>query len=842
MKTKSFLVFVPAVLFLFLSASVFSQTDCPMSELYPSVAASLSVEGGLYKPHRTDLSEGSAAPSEARLNIIMVFTSFPDDDAAENWPQHSAPNYMNNLLALSKSPSGNFWDRYSSSTEMVSDYYQELSLGKLHVTGITRFYEFQHNRSYYYTNPAPYVAEGIMNEELYEWLKTDNTIVWSDYDLWKQVSEGNFKYAPLATGQNDHNIDMLMMIRKYNPGVIDINHPEYRRHAGIAGLDSPDKKIDVNNNLWIRNSYDGNGSGLVVQGNFASGPIGFSRLFGEIIHEYGHFLWGFHSSTGTMTSKGGISINDFYGSPFEKIKLGYLAPDVITTFPAVNKTLGDISNRSSNNQILKVPISSSEYFLVTNRRKVSIYDVPMLGDTTNLSPYKNTGSMGAGVYIYHGRDNSWYPQDQDDECADGIWDWEVSGTTTPDWSTSQNIPILKRSGIPSPVLNDENPPFDQVYTLLDNKDGISGRYNQGGAWFSLGKRHTTLGELGTDKIYTNYPDWWTSREWFGDRFDAWNLGYNELFSPYSNPNTNDWNNSNTGTNGYGTGIFIYYKSLSGTTANFDIYKATDQTSLNSILASTPPSKPMILDIEEYFDGTTCHPKIVWRQNTEPDMRRNGETKETEEVVYKRYKIYKSHKPWEGVLPNDQQFYPENKYTCIATIDVAPNTLDASYVDNSVNLFSCSYYNTMPYGTSYPVRYRVQAVDNTNWGSVLSDLRQTHGIDTEEGEPIDPPEGRPGHLTENEPENLMPSKYNLYQNYPNPFNPVTNIQFDLPKDEFVTIKIYDIVGKEVAVLVNNFRQAGSHLVSFDGSKLGSGIYFYRIETRDFLQTKRMILMK
>jgi len=88
----------------------------------------------------------------------------------------------------------------------------------------------------------------------------------------------------------------------------------------------------------------------------------------------------------------------------------------------------------------------------------------------------------------------------------------------------------------------------------------------------------------------------------------------------------------------------------------------------------------------------------------------------------------------------------------------------------------------------------------------------------------------------------PSKYSLSQNYPNPFNPVTNIRFDLPKDDFVTIKVYDIAGKQAAVILNNFREAGSHLVSFDASKFSSGVYFYKMETKDFTQTKRMILVK
>jgi len=90
--------------------------------------------------------------------------------------------------------------------------------------------------------------------------------------------------------------------------------------------------------------------------------------------------------------------------------------------------------------------------------------------------------------------------------------------------------------------------------------------------------------------------------------------------------------------------------------------------------------------------------------------------------------------------------------------------------------------------------------------------------------------------------VMPTKYNLLQNYPNPFNPSTNIQFDLPKDGFVKINIYDMLGKEVANLVNEDKMAGSYLVSYNGASLSSGVYFYRIETQDFIDTKRMILMK
>ncbi len=93
-----------------------------------------------------------------------------------------------------------------------------------------------------------------------------------------------------------------------------------------------------------------------------------------------------------------------------------------------------------------------------------------------------------------------------------------------------------------------------------------------------------------------------------------------------------------------------------------------------------------------------------------------------------------------------------------------------------------------------------------------------------------------------PSNNLPERYNLYQNYPNPFNPITNISFDVPKDEFVSLKIYDILGKEVAVLVNEQIKAGNYKLQFDGSKLSSGTYFYSLETSSFREVKRMTLIK
>src|SRR5690606_2904697 len=90
---------------------------------------------------------------------------------------------------------------------------------------------------------------------------------------------------------------------------------------------------------------------------------------------------------------------------------------------------------------------------------------------------------------------------------------------------------------------------------------------------------------------------------------------------------------------------------------------------------------------------------------------------------------------------------------------------------------------------------------------------------------------------------IPKEFALYQNYPNPFNPATKIKFDIPKQSIVSIKLYDIAGREVTRLVNNASYSpGAYSVEFNASHLASGVYFYRIEADNFVQIKKMMLIK
>ncbi|MBE7475499.1 MAG: T9SS type A sorting domain-containing protein [Ignavibacteriota bacterium] len=97
------------------------------------------------------------------------------------------------------------------------------------------------------------------------------------------------------------------------------------------------------------------------------------------------------------------------------------------------------------------------------------------------------------------------------------------------------------------------------------------------------------------------------------------------------------------------------------------------------------------------------------------------------------------------------------------------------------------------------------------------------------------------MVEDEP-NLLIDNFKLEQNYPNPFNSTTNIKYTIPQSGRVTLTVYDMMGSEVAVLLNRYQEAGSYDVIFQAKDLASGIYFYTLTSGNFTATKKLILLK
>jgi len=90
--------------------------------------------------------------------------------------------------------------------------------------------------------------------------------------------------------------------------------------------------------------------------------------------------------------------------------------------------------------------------------------------------------------------------------------------------------------------------------------------------------------------------------------------------------------------------------------------------------------------------------------------------------------------------------------------------------------------------------------------------------------------------------MLADQFELEQNYPNPFNPSTRINYSVPSASFINLKVFDILGNEVALLVNEEKPAGEYQLEFDASKLTGGVYFYQLNTNSFVDTKKMILLK
>jgi hypothetical protein len=98
------------------------------------------------------------------------------------------------------------------------------------------------------------------------------------------------------------------------------------------------------------------------------------------------------------------------------------------------------------------------------------------------------------------------------------------------------------------------------------------------------------------------------------------------------------------------------------------------------------------------------------------------------------------------------------------------------------------------------------------------------------------------LSDVDNENINPENFKLEQNFPNPFNPETNIKYSINSSQYVSLKVYDVLGNEIADLINEEKHAGVHEVKFNGSDLASGIYFYKLQTGGLTETKKMLLMK
>lgn len=744
------------------------------------------------------------------FKAIIVYVMFKNETKDANnsvWPANTTngPTYKGTMLATQKNSQSDWWNAYNPNTQSISSWFCEVSKGTMHVVGEEFFVKLDNDVTYY---QDPLKGESEVNKDIYAKLNAQ-LIDWTLFDKWEYHSNGTITYGA------DGVIDMIYKVHRYKySGIFSADDA-----SGFCYLGKADNlwqyTVDPINMKFVCGGFPDyigglmKGSGLTVVGNSISGVLTKGGVLGRLWHEHGHYTYGnVHGKIGLM----GEDVWDPFMCLTEKIHINYESP-YYSNVAYEEKILGDISGRSTSNpSSIRVQLTSGE-ILIANRNKISQWDRPMLGDTA-YGDFQRETNYGQGIYFYH-ITGLGYPSSilEDIECSDGLWNWVQDGYAAPDWDINNPwLPVLKRTN-PIRDKNDNGIGVNVNQYPNTAKDGLTIRGSTtsittpiGQKWFSIGKKRTSTTD-GIDRIFTNEEENWTSREHQIDRWDAWSK--DEIFSRYSSPSTLTYNDENSG-------VFIWIKDFDNSTklATIRIYRDIDLYPNNGwtesdILEATPPSKPMGIKIDwSECNNNLRYPVLTWAHNTEPDMIQNS---------LKRYKIFRAFDALNTV--------PQN-YTEIADLYINKDT-PPSFTDYSVY----SECNGIGQGDVNRIRYKIEAVDNTDWASVFSDFVSFTSQYIDRGGDDSPVLST-----------VLPKEYELLQNYPNPFNPVTKINYALPKQGFVTLKIYDITGREIRTLVNVVKQAGYYTVDFNGSNLASGVYFYRIQSGSFINVRKMVLVK
>ena len=502
-------------------------------------------------------------------------------------------------------------------------------------------------------------------------------------------------------------------------GVVDMIILIYRNLTNLASywkgwaglILSHDLNLD---NVKIRNGFGLHGSGV----QFRNAKFGYTYTKYVAAHEYGHYLFGadhIHYTGNLSLMTDGVWNASRGMHAVERERLDWLDYQDKTTDDLIY-----ISDYMTTNDVYRIPLYDNnnelkEYYLIENRQKISQDD--WAGDK--------------GVYIYHVTDlNSLLP-DVNVMCADGNWH----------------------------------------FTFHSSDETITRDYeNRNSAYDEMNYHHLYNG-----KKYICAIPWYPENAAWGDNEDAFDLTFNNVFSPVSNPpSSNSYKDFTIEiTNKYGNPDNLTY-------------------AVKLFFSNPYAGKPAkVINFNADFSGT--HPHLTWDANLEPDL--HG------------YRVYKKLTLADGQTSTSSIF-----------------TTNTSYTDYDFTIKSGRF-------ASDEVEYWVVAEDNSGKLSAESKRYGTRGTSTIQWKP-------------NTGNNIK--EYSLLQNYPNPFNPTTVIKYQLPKDSFVNLSVYNSLGQRVKVLVNAKQSAGYYTVNFDASSveggLPSGIYFYTIKAGNYTSTKKMLLVK
>lgn len=695
--------------------------------------------------------------SNDTLKALIIFANYPDGNwdpininsnliYMQYWPGATAtqkPSWADSVICPTTT---NVW--HPSLTGLLA----QSSNGKFWLIGdvYPDIVILNNNTDYY--SPSNGRRIGTAIKEIID--EVNPNVNFANYDKFDPCdfdSDGNRR-------EPDGTVDFIFIIFRFNGSSVTDPDSEGNGYTGIADLGGQSRTFGTSSDsalIW----RDGKKISAAYPGSGCIAEMYFKWYIGVPEHEFTqHYGYGGYHLDGLgshSVNGGGIA------SAYDREHFSWTFGNIYQ--PTSNTTDINLRDYSTTGDYIKVVRNQKTYF-VENRRRLNYYS------SNNIHSWRWTVNepllpmqRDSGLFIYDSNFNLHH--------AYGRWDFATCAGNPIRWK------ILK-------------PPYINQYI-----PETVNRFN-GMTMMNLKQKVATI-NCGT--VTNQYTGGTVDKASYigevGDSKTCFDVNYNQVFSPWSNPGVPISSSSDSLT------IELVERNSDGS-IDVNVYFT------NMPLAS--PSKPQFLKTSKQYNSSpqgSFYVRLKWLRNKEPDMYTYG--------------IYKATTNTPGVD---------------ATYSYLGSTSDTTYLDNSILMYDP---NTRYPGTCPPLpvtfSYRITAVDLTDKESVRSDRDSISGY----YDPCDE-QGADSQLGENH----NPTKNELLQNYPNPFNPITKIKYYSKDQGNVNISVYDITGKNVVTIIDGHKMPGVYDIDFDATKynLSSGIYFYKIQINNFSEIRTMILLK
>jgi len=812
---------------------------------------------------------GRHLPEEGEVKALVIYVQFPDDDYTDNipWPLDEYPDAPlgNDYLAPNVDNSGNSYRDYS-----ISDYFYKMSNGQYHVYGdvYPSIVYTTHTSQWYRDNNKHF---GHINKQVL--LSLDNSIDFSDYDNWTVNGVSSFQNIP------DGEVDMIFIIYR-RLFCYEDSTPHNCTHFGLTGhiarlslLNVPN--IQTNDNVTI-NMQSFPQSGVTITKGYRMTE---SNAVSVWAHEYSHYLFGAFHIGGF--GKNGLMEGWYPGRPHagwqmgmgmhsqEKFILGYL--DFID---GGQDGVYYLQDYLTSNDAIKVPLPNDESFTIEYRQQISIYD----------------REYNSGLIISHIKNNR-----VDIECADSNWNWEfcepdkiqrestlvngidgldiiyVNGNVQDYKSDVDDLCEGESVQVHGDDVDSWNVGYKTLFATWTSPNTVHGWNNDNSGFTDISIELLEMNNVfavisinhnSPPKTPSSFritgrigqkakPKWAPNNEQDHVGYKLYRKldGQTDFSLLVTLPaNATSYTDNDVTIARFTPAQAYYYITAFDNQQNFSENSPSKWVSYNPFKQITRNQSdstfidfPLKIDNQwlyiQYFDSSYIYKEITGDTIDLDGVYwfKYGQSGPYRRIVDSSYVYEKSH-----LNDNEKLIYKLNTFEgdCWEVDSVSVAIVDNAGYNDYIN----RYFLNIDYlsGSCDSIYFWLESVElkgglgETEFlfeGSSYSLLGAI--IDGEEWGTF---------LSNSINETPLPQSFKLHQPYPNPFNPATTIRFSAASTQSLQIQIFDITGRLVETLIDEPLTQGEHEIVWNAGSQPSGVYFVRLQSGEFVQNQKVILLK